>query len=33
MLMFAILGSTAVSTAIFMSLGYRTFFTKDHRLK
>ncbi|WP_238918726.1 iron export ABC transporter permease subunit FetB [Clostridium sp. YIM B02555] len=32
-IMLAILGSTAVSTVIFVSLGYRTFFTKDHRLK
>ncbi|AGF56986.1 putative ABC transport system permease protein [Clostridium saccharoperbutylacetonicum] len=32
-IMLAILGSTAVSTVIFVSLGYRTFFTKDHKLK
>jgi putative ABC transport system permease protein len=32
-IMLAILGSTAVSTVIFVTLGYRTFFTKDSRLK
>ncbi|MDR3597521.1 ABC transporter permease [Clostridium sp.] len=32
-IMLAILGSTAVSTVIFVTLGYKTFFTKDNRLK
>lgn len=32
-IMLAILGSTAVSTVIFVTLGYRTFFTKDSRLR
>ncbi len=32
-IMLAILGSTAVSTVLFVTLGYRTFFTKDNRLK
>jgi putative ABC transport system permease protein len=32
-IMLAILGSTAVCTVLFVTLGYRTFFTKDNRLK
>ncbi|RII33924.1 iron export ABC transporter permease subunit FetB [Clostridium chromiireducens] len=32
-ILLAILGSTAVSTVLFVTLGYRTFFTKDNRLK
>lgn len=32
-IMLSILGSTAVSTVIFVTLGYRTFFTKDSRLR
>lgn len=32
-IMLAILGSTAISTVLFVTLGYRTFFTKDNRLK
>ncbi len=32
-IMLAILGSTAVSTVIFVTLGYRAFFTKDSRLR
>jgi len=32
-IMLAILGSTAITTVLFVTLGYRTFFTKDNRLK
>lgn len=32
-IMLAILGSTALTTVFFVTLGYRTFFTKDNRLK
>lgn len=32
-ILLAILGSTAVATVLFVTLGYRTFFTKDNRLK
>jgi len=32
-ILLAILGSTAISTVLFVTLGYRTFFTKDNRLK
>lgn len=32
-IMLAILGSTAVCTVIFVTFGYRTFFTKDNRLR
>lgn len=32
-IMLAILGSTCVSNILFVTLGYRTFFTKDNRLK
>jgi putative ABC transport system permease protein len=32
-IMLAILGSTAVCTVLFVTLGYRTFFTRDNRLK
>lgn len=32
-IMLAILGSTSISTFIFVTFGYRTFFTKDNRLK
>lgn len=32
-IMLAILGSTALSNVIFVTFGYRTFFTKDNRLK
>lgn len=31
-IMLAILGATALSTVLFVSLGYRTFFSKDARL-
>ena len=31
-IMLAILGATALATVIFVSLGYRTFFSKDARL-
>lgn len=31
-IMLAILGSTALTTVIFVTLGYKTFFTKDNRL-
>ena len=32
-IMLAILGSTGLATVLFVTLGYRTFFTKDNRLK
>lgn len=32
-IMLAILGSTALATVFFVTLGYKTFFTKDNRLK
>jgi len=32
-IMLAILGSTSIATVLFVTLGYRTFFTKDNRLK
>jgi putative ABC transport system permease protein len=32
-IMLAILGSTALTTILFVMLGYKTFFTKDNRLK
>lgn len=32
-ILLAILGSTAIATVLFVTLGYRTFFTKDNRLK
>jgi putative ABC transport system permease protein len=32
-IMLAILGSTAITTFLFVTFGYRTFFTKDNRLK
>lgn len=32
-ILLAILGSTAISTVLFVTLGYRTFFTKDNRVK
>ena len=32
-IMLAILGSTAITTVLFVTLGYRTFFTTDNRLK
>jgi putative ABC transport system permease protein len=32
-IMLAILGSTAITTVLFVTLGYKTFFTKDNRLK
>lgn len=32
-IMLAILGSTALTTVLFVTFGYKTFFTKDHRLK
>lgn len=32
-IMLAILGSTALATVLLVTLGYRTFFTKDNRLK
>ena len=32
-IMLAILGATAVSTILFVMLGYKTFFTNDNRLK
>jgi len=32
-IMLAILGSTSISTVLFVTIGYRTFFTKDNRLK
>lgn len=32
-IMLAILGSTALATVLFVTLGYKTFFTKDNRLK
>lgn len=32
-IMLAILGSTALATVMFVTLGYKTFFTKDSRLK
>ncbi|AGX45031.1 ABC transporter permease [Clostridium saccharobutylicum] len=32
-IMLAILGSTALATVFFVTFGYRTFFTKDNRLK
>lgn len=31
-IMLAILGSTSLTTVIFVTLGYKTFFTKDNRL-
>jgi putative ABC transport system permease protein len=27
------LGSTALATVLFVTLGYKTFFTRDNRLK
>jgi putative ABC transport system permease protein len=32
-IMLAILGSTALATVLFVTLGYKTFFTNDNRLK
>jgi putative ABC transport system permease protein len=32
-IMLAILGSTALATVLFVTLGYKTFFTRDNRLK
>ena len=32
-IMLAILGSTGLATVLFVTFGYRTFFTKDNRLK
>ena len=32
-IMLAILGSTGLATVLFVTLGYRTFFTQDNRLK
>ena len=32
-IMLAILGATALTTILFVMLGYKTFFTADHRLR